>query len=211
MFEYLADLSDRIVVTGPQRSGTTVATQMIAHDTGYQYVDELDFDGVNLMFFSQRLSVPRVVLQAPALLKVLVDHPPPDVLIVLMRRSLDEIHESEDRIRRQMPQGGGLDRVLRRWEMVRFGMTEGDVAAAKYAYWDANRPANSIEISYESLAEHWAFVEKAERANFHLKQTSVDAMTIASEDQLQGPLWMTAVLGPPPPDGRRFPSLELYP
>ena len=42
MFEYMA-IHSRIVVTGPQRSGTTITAKMIAHDTGHRYVDEAEF------------------------------------------------------------------------------------------------------------------------------------------------------------------------
>jgi hypothetical protein len=209
MFEHLAERSERILVTGPHRSGTTVAAQMIAADTGYRYVDELDFDGRNLMFFGVQLETPRVVVQCPGLLKVLVDYPPPNTLLVLMRRPLEEIHRSEERLKRAMSDGGGLELVLNRCELPTFGLSEGDdVAAAKYAYWDDHTPENSIEISYESLAQHWAFVEASKREDFHIKQTAVDAMTITSENELRGPLWMTALLGPTE-DGLHSPSVHL--
>jgi hypothetical protein len=42
MFEHLA-VHSKIVVTGPQRSGTRIASQMIASDTGHEFVDEVDF------------------------------------------------------------------------------------------------------------------------------------------------------------------------
>ena len=163
MFEHLAEHS-RIVVTGPQRSGTTIAARMIASDSGHGFVDEAAFNVYDVAMFRSALADPGVVVQCPHMLKLLVDDPPQDVLIVLMRRSLEEIRRSEERI----------SWTWGHKELKLFGLSEGNPAAIKYAYWDANPPSNSIEVEYESLAEHPAFVDQSQRIRFTPKQTSVD-------------------------------------
>jgi hypothetical protein len=53
-----------IIVTGPQRSGTTIAAHIIAQETGGVFVDELDYS----------LPLPdKAVVQAPFLLKAVVE------------------------------------------------------------------------------------------------------------------------------------------
>jgi hypothetical protein len=88
----------RIVVTGPQRSGTTIAARMIANDTGHRYVDEVDFGVYDVEAWRRTLEDECVVVQCPHMLKTILDAPPPDVYVVLMRRDINEIHASEERI-----------------------------------------------------------------------------------------------------------------
>jgi hypothetical protein len=191
MFEYLARGADRIVVTGPHRSGTTIAAQMIAADTGHRYVDENDdiagFYPHRLDEWLQRkLSVPKVVVQGPSLLRMLVDSPPPDTLVVLMRRSPAGVFASEQRT--------GWE--YREREMEAFGASEGDITTIKYAYWDANPPPRSAEIEYESLSDHWAWVEPSARGGWHRKQTARNSMAIAG---LKQPSWILTMRHPSHP------------
>ena len=182
MFEHLAQMASRIVVTGPHRSGTTIAAQMIARDTGYRYVDEADDvagfypDHLDL-WLKQKLDSPGVVVQGPSLLKMLVDSPPSDTLVVLMRRSSADVLVSE--------QSTGWE--YRQRELEIFGHAEGDTTAIKYAYWAANPPSCSTEIEYESLSDHWAWVDESARDGWHRKQTAVGTMAISG---LKQPGWL---------------------
>ena len=163
MFEYMA-IHSRIVVTGPQRSGTTIAGKMIAHDTGHQYIDEEAFESHDVDKWREILLNDLVVIQCPHMLKVVLDDPPPDIFVVLMRRDLHDIHASERRI------GWGFNAV----ELSMFGLTEGDSAQLKYEYWNSSpKPAKFTEIDYESLRNHPLYVAKEHRASFSPKQTSV--------------------------------------
>ncbi|MGA3222018.1 MAG: hypothetical protein ABSE77_23620 [Acidimicrobiales bacterium] len=92
MFGHLVGYS-KIVVTGPQRSGTRVASQMIASDTGYEFVDEVEFLITDTHRFRHILQRDGVVVQAPHMLKDMVDDPPRGVFVVLMRRDLAQIHD----------------------------------------------------------------------------------------------------------------------
>lgn len=168
MFEYMA-IHSRIVVTGPQRSGTTITAKMIAHDTGYRYVDEAEFAVYDVEKWRKIVTEEdRVVVQCPHMLKIIVDSPPPDILVVLMRRNLEDIHNSERRIDWEHRFRGNTR------ELELFGLAEGDSAQLKYDYWDSSqKPTNFIEIDYESLRNHLFYVAKEHRVNFHCKQTAV--------------------------------------
>ena len=67
---------------------------MIASDTGHEFVDEVDFLITDTTRFRQALARDGVVVQAPHMLKDMVDDPPPGVFVVLMRRDLSQIHAS---------------------------------------------------------------------------------------------------------------------
>src|ERR1700756_478875 len=137
---------------------------MIAAALGYRFVDESTFSTYDVLAWRQILESPGVVVQCPYMLKEIVDDPPASVLVVLMRRCVDDIRSSEERI----------GWAWHYKELEPFGLLEGDSATLKYQYWDANPPPNSIEVQYESLAGHWAFVEKSRRTGFTSKQTSTD-------------------------------------
>jgi hypothetical protein len=167
MFEHLA-VHQKIVVTGPQRSGTRIGARMIAADTGHDFVDEAEFLIKDGDLFRQFLERDGVVVQAPHMLKDVVDDPPPGIFIVLMRRDLDDIHSSATRIRWAEDFGGNTT------ELKKFGLTEGDSAAVKYEYWDTHeKRAPFLELKYASLAAHPMFVVPEQRTTFHHWQTQV--------------------------------------
>jgi len=170
MFEHLAS-HPRICVTGSQRSGTTVAGQMIAHDTGHRYVDEYDYGITDDIRWRRILREDGVVVQCPHMLQVLVDEPPPGVFVVLMRRNLDEIHRSMERIGWYSVGGNAV-------ELERFGLSEGDSATLKYRYWDEHaKLVPFAEVKFEALARHPLFIPSPERAHFLPKQTTREALT----------------------------------
>jgi hypothetical protein len=165
MFEELA-VHNKIVVTGPQRSGTRIGAQMIAHDTGHRFVDEAEFLIKDSDLFREFLQNDGVVLQAPHMLKDVVDDPPPGIFIVLMRRHLDQIHASAARIGWTENFGGNTT------ELKKFGLTEGDSAAVKYAYWDSHdKSVPFLEVPYESLQAHPLYVADEQRKTFGHWQT----------------------------------------
>jgi len=165
MFEDLA-VHNRIVVTGPQRSGTRIGAQMIAADTGHQFVDEAEFLIKDHDRFLEVLQRDGIVVQAPHMLKDMVDDPPPGVFVVLMRRDLDHIHASAARIRWAEDFGGNTT------ELKKFGLTEGDSAAVKYNYWDTHeKSVPFLEVEYESLRAHPMFVTDELRKGFGHWQT----------------------------------------
>lgn len=157
----------RIVVTGPQRSGTTIAAKMVAADTGHTYIDEDDFGITDVTRFDAVLAGHRIVVQAPHMLRRVADHPPAGTLIVLMRRPVADIHASERRI----SWGDGS----RRAELRALGASEGDPATLKYAYWDrhAGNVPNLLELSYADLAGHPLYVPSEQRVAFGPRQTEV--------------------------------------
>ena len=74
-----------IIVTGCQRSGTTIATQMIAHDLNYFVIDEFGFLpndlGIHKINVLINQGIKNIVIQCPSALLMYVDlfHGIPDV------------------------------------------------------------------------------------------------------------------------------------
>jgi hypothetical protein len=167
LFEELA-VHPRIVVTGPQRSGTRIAAKMIAADTGHRFIDERRFGVFDKRRWREALRAERVVVQAPTMLKEVVDNPPPGIFVVLMRRDLTKIRASANRIGWDKdPRGNAL-------ELSRFGLTSGDSAQAKYDYWASREKVMPfLELEYESLRQHPYFIPDDQRRNFGSLQTEL--------------------------------------
>jgi hypothetical protein len=164
VFEHLSEYS-RIAVTGPQRSGTTVAAKMIAADTGHRFVDEFEFAITDVEAWRRLVAMDGVVVQCPHMLKRIVDQPPTDVLVVLMRRPIEEIHASASRI-------GWYSDWGNETELEEFGVGEGDSALLKYEYWDSHeKHFPHLELPYSSLQPHPMYRAPELRKDFGAKQT----------------------------------------
>jgi hypothetical protein len=165
MFENLA-VYPKIVVTGPQRSGTRIAAKMIAADTGHEFVDEMSFQVSDIRRWREILQRERIVVQSPHMLKDVVDDPPPGIFVVLMRRDLAQIHKSEQRIQWEQVLHGNTH------ELRKFGLTEGDSAQIKYDYWQTHpKTVPFREVQYESIRAHPRFIPDDLRRDFGPLQT----------------------------------------
>jgi len=166
MFEYLEEYK-HILVTGPQRSGTRIASKMIAHDLGYRYVDESEIHADSLYTLVTLIhNEDNVVVQCPALCRDIDFFGDlPDTLIVMMHRDIQDIEASETRI--------GWDRSWKCLEQFRY-YTDGSVAQAKYQYWRAHQRCaivHYLELNYADLEGHSLWVPKERRADFRFNQT----------------------------------------
>lgn len=161
-----------ILVTGPQRAGTTITAKILADMLGREFVDEHAFGSIDVEQFCEIAfdgdPTEPAVIQCPAMFGPIMRNPRADVLVVLVRRDLDEIHASERRI--------GWDVNHEAGERHRLGGITGCTADFKYDWWDAGpRPPLHMEIVYGSLAGHPLWLEAADRVGFAPKQTAVAA------------------------------------
>lgn len=164
MFAWLAEFR-KIFVTGPQRSGTRIAAQMVAHDTGLKYVDEKAFSGDSLTSLWPLLSDDQpMVIQCPAACRWVHLFTAPENAVVLMRRAVDDIIASQNRI--------GWDREPS--ELIKYDLLDGTISEVKYRFWDETQRDlihNPFEIEYESLSEHPMWISKPDRVGFRWDQT----------------------------------------
>jgi len=141
---------------------------MTAHDTGHRYIDEkeIHIDSLYRMHSLMQHSN-NFVLHCPALCRYLHMFSANDTAVVLVRRSIEDIIASQERI------DWNWDRV----ELARYDRSDGIVSEVKYQFWDENqrhRITHAYEIEYESLSGHPLWLSKDLRANFEASQTSMD-------------------------------------
>ena len=156
MFEYLAYFSV-ILVTGPQRSGTTIAARMIAQDTGLEYIDETAFGVTNITAWRKLVNgASRAVIQCPAACAYVHEFVHRDNLaVVLVRRPVDEIVASQIR----------ADWRFEALERTHYPRSTDPIASIKYAYWGTTlwTIRHPFEIQYHELAGHPLWIKEEDR------------------------------------------------
>ena len=166
MFEELKKYS-KIFVTGLARSGTRIATRMIAQDTGMDFIDETEWGVVDvpkLVHYDKYFS--KFVVQATSLSFCISRFSREDTLIVFVKRDLNDIQLSWDRVRTK-----NLDSIKLLWKNP---PKEALVSVKdRLFYWERQKPKiiNLLEVEYESLKDHPLWVPKEKRDDFLWHQT----------------------------------------
>ncbi|HCH62928.1 MAG TPA: hypothetical protein DFR83_08995 [Deltaproteobacteria bacterium] len=157
----------RVIVTGPHRSGTTIATEMIAADSGLEAVREESFEFYRADLLRDVLRRTGVVVQCPALFDLMPELSDPHTAIVLMRRPLQELAQSRDRMFDPHSAHQLSSDEQNTAQLERLGASNGDAAAIKYDRWDRwvkeRRIHHPIELTYANLSEHPMWVSKEDR------------------------------------------------
>jgi hypothetical protein len=174
MFEDLTQFQ-RIVVSGPHRSGTTICGEMIAADTGYKALREEAFGWSDENHFAQCLLRTNVVLQAPFmahrlhLLHETVD--PQTVCVVMMMRAIGDIAQSQGRM--IADDGTATGRGIARYR-ARALHTGSPSPAVIYLNWQQQKLsiAHFREQQYEDLRGHPLWLDPGDRLGFSHRQTS---------------------------------------
>jgi hypothetical protein len=159
----------KILVTGPQRSGTTIASKIISHELGLTWLKEesVEVDRLDL-FFKIHFSAANYVLQAPGVCHLC--HVLPVDAIVFMWRASKDIKESVDRI-------GWMKH--NRYECEKYYKLRGDapswlIKKKIYRTFQVHNIRNPFTISYQSLRDHQFYVQPEVRKGFHCRQIDVD-------------------------------------
>lgn len=177
MFEYLKDF--RIVlVSGPHRSGTTITTKMIAHDTGARYCPEEAFGHDNVVAWRALIAEPeRKVIQCPSMCAFLGEVQIVDdvtMAVVMVHRGMDDILRSQHKIGWTW---SGAYSGRYRVELSCYGTWGGaNLAENKYVWWEemlSEHLPHAYDVHYEDLATHPLWLPKSARANFGPRQIAL--------------------------------------
>lgn len=168
---------DYIVISGPQRSGTTYVTKELANELKYRHVDEFkhgisQFD--KMMTFIGK--VPSVI-QAPALCHKLHEINYKKTLIVFMLRNNEDIKKSEDRINwhkkyADKERFAYITQFPKHKDRLRFFKRSAPMK--KWAWKRIQRRAMQVDflqLPFDFISQSKGFVKKEDRINFGKKQT----------------------------------------
>ena len=160
----------KIVILGPQRSGTTIMSKIIGSDLNIPVIDEAEFRVNDLnMLMDVTKDKDVFVVQGPGLM-VWADQMPKDWLYVLSVRSIAEILMSEARIAWQQ-EGIEKQNLLVKFNCVPLMTTPSCIQ--KYIWWLTYmkpRLEHTVEITYASMQSHPLWIDKDGRKDFQYKQ-----------------------------------------
>lgn len=146
----MTTLPTKIIVTGPQRSGTRFVAKVIAHDANLTYIDETEIHTDSLYALWSMLDTrDNVVIQCPALsIYVHLFGDRDDVGVVMVIRDPDAIQASQDET--------NWTETLETLERARCGYPEMPSWATKYVYWkkQKRRIKHYREVVFEELQNH---------------------------------------------------------
>lgn len=144
MFEHLA-VYRSVIVTGPHRSGTTICTEMVGHDTGLTVHREEEFKFRNIVQ-AEKLIRQGGVFQGPYLLPWIPILADKETFVIYMHRTADEVDAS---VRKLQKRGISTpffnrDQARRLWGRINKLCPHGTM------------------IAYQSLKRHPLWVDKRE-------------------------------------------------
>lgn len=162
---------DVIIVTGPQRSGTTIASVMIGMDLGFKVIDEEEFLVYDFDFMVKTCSLyKKYVVHCPAMFHKLedVNLALPNAALVVMKRDIKDIQNSQKRIKWNEAYDKKITGCLND------SRTMSEIDYEKF-YFIKNKLSFPLilEMEYESLIEHELWVDKSMREGFRPKQWKV--------------------------------------
>ena len=144
----------KVLITGSQRSGTTIASHIIAHDLHYQYIDERDFYVRDKPTFESFLADDNpMVIQCPAMSSCIHEYSNDDILIAWMIRPIEEIIASGERI------GWGQ---LKERNSYKVQNDDRHIAVIALEYWQRQKTVikHWLELDYHSLRGHELWVDR---------------------------------------------------
>lgn len=150
---------EKIVVVGPQRSGTRFTAYAISHDLGYDFLDQTQIGLTNFGMMKTQLDKhERCVIQGTGCTCKIHELGREDVLVVWVRRNTADILASQKRI--QWGESCERGRIPKPYQ------DSEPLCEGRYRYWTEVQKAQVphwIEIDYESLRKHPLFIDRNTR------------------------------------------------
>jgi len=179
----------RIIIVGPQRSGTTFTSRALANTLNFRNVDEAKFKINNIDMFRNIMKQENIVIQAPDMTCRIQAFVGKDDLVVFMKRKWSDILKGLYR------KNGKLSNFIFMWTMFdydKYRFSEYDKKAGKafdkyvnkessylnsyynmWKHYQSKVIPNCIALDYESMKNHPMWLDKSQRKNFEDKQTTL--------------------------------------
>ena len=179
----------RIIVVGPQRSGTTFTSIALANTLNFRNVDEIEFGVDKVDRFRDIIKQENIVVQAPAMTCRIQSLVGKDDLVVFMKRKWSDI------LKGLYKKNGKLSNFIFMWVMFdydKYRFSEYDKEASKafdkyvniessylnsyynmWKHYQSKLIPNCITLEYESMKTHPMWLNKDQRKDFTDKQTEI--------------------------------------
>ena len=179
MEEPLLNIKGPVIVTGCQRSGTTIMTKMICNDFGYSFHQDDEFppnlEGIKRINLFIKHGISKIAIQSPLLLYMYDDiyYTIPDIHFIGMKRDKTDIINSMRRVNWQEE----VKEYYWNWES--YLKTHVDHMNAMWEDLKTKLPPDAwTEIEYQSLESHPLFIPKELRTEFTIRQTEINGSKV---------------------------------
>lgn len=174
MYPKFAQFKDynQFIITGPQRSGTTIMARMLSNEFHILDRYEMQFlhqceEALNLYY--------RIAIQGPRFSHLLerITNKWPHILVIFMQRPVDEIIASQKRINWA---GEARERSNYKKHFPEFYSDDIPIAQIKYnVFYNYQLPRykNVVPFDYYDLKDHPMWIEKEYRINFKPHQIAI--------------------------------------
>ena len=180
----------RIIIVGPQRSGTTFTSQALANTLNFKNVDEGEFNVRDINMFRNVIEQENIVVQAPGMTCKIQKLVGDDDLVVFMNRKWSDILKSV--IRKNNGRLSNWVLMETMFNIDRYYFNEYDNTAGEFfdkyvsknsyyldsyynvwKHYQSKVIPNCITLEYESMKIHPMWLDKDQRKNFSGKQTTI--------------------------------------
>ena len=164
-----------VLVSGPHRAGTTIASAMITNDLGYEWVED-SHDQLQALLETYQDMKP-TVFHCPTFCHTIHEYAQiPDIAAVIVMRDAADIEASQKRI----PWGFEGEQLnyyrFKADPRPAFGVCP-PIATVKYRYWqEVQKPLfgdAAFELDYEALSAHPMWVVPERRRGFTANQIEI--------------------------------------
>ena len=164
----------KILISGPQRSGTTIASKIFAKRLSLICIDEFEIKCGNEKLFHELIdSKENFVLQCPDMSHCLhkIGHRN-DIFIVFMMRNVYDIICSENRINWNWGEKIKI-KYEKEFNIITKNVPISVIRQHVWKKYQKNQVKNKIELRYECLKDDDLWIDKELRKNFSSKQTFI--------------------------------------
>ncbi len=174
MEESLKHIKGPIIVTGCQRSGTTIMTKIVCKDLGYSFHQDDEYPnniiGINRIKLLINCGITNIAIQSPIILYTYPDfyYSIPGIHFIGMKRDKKDILDSMERI-------NWMHQVQHIYtDMYSYWNTHIDHMNSMWESLKATLPESAwTEVEYQSLMSHPLYIQKKYRLNFTDRQTKL--------------------------------------
>lgn len=176
LLELIKNKYKRVIVSGPQRSGTTYMSDILSKDLGYTNYDEMTFVVSDYNKFYSLLEKENIVIQAPGLTHLLDEIFQKETLIIFMQRADEDIILSEDRINwHPYHSKKEFNKYKKKYIDYINKIDEFERASPmKKWFWEniqkTNMKCDFLDIPYDITKQTSGYIEKEARKKFRSKQ-----------------------------------------
>ncbi|MFW9880249.1 MAG: hypothetical protein ACFFG0_44820 [Candidatus Thorarchaeota archaeon] len=159
----------KIVITGPQRAGTTIISKILSEELNYEFLSEKVFNTRNYEKFKQKIiNTNNFVIQAPCLsyLAHKIQEIDQNIMVIFIYRKIDDIIKSQIRINWIGEQEERNNYIEYFPDFYSRDKPISEIKYDVYIKYQKPRMINTVFLNYYTFKKHPLWIDKKYRVTF---------------------------------------------